>query len=58
MEETKELGVTTQVDLEATNANLSPEKKGTADDQRDMFRMGKHQELRVSLGELSHDFAV
>lgn len=58
MEETKEPGVTTQVDLEATNANLSAEKKGTADDQRDMFRMGKHQELRVSIGNSSCDLVV
>ena len=42
------VSVTSQLDLESTNANLSPEKKGTADDQHDMFRMGKQQELRVS----------
>ena len=41
------MSVTSQIDIESTNANLTPEKKGTADDQRDMFRMGKHQELRV-----------
>ncbi|EXJ73243.1 uncharacterized protein A1O5_03003 [Cladophialophora psammophila CBS 110553] len=47
MADYKETGVvTSQVDLESPNANLSPEKKGTADDQKDMFRMGKHQELR------------
>ncbi|OAL31186.1 hypothetical protein AYO22_01219 [Fonsecaea multimorphosa] len=47
MADHKETGVvTSQVDLESTNADLSPEKKGTNDDQRDMFRMGKHQELR------------
>ncbi|OCT47673.1 putative amino-acid permease PB24D3.02c [Cladophialophora carrionii] len=48
MAQNKETGVsvTSQIDLESTNANLSPEKKGTVDDQRDMFRMGKHQELR------------
>jgi hypothetical protein len=50
MAHNKETGVvTSQIDLESTNANLTPEKKGTADDQRDMFRMGKHQELRVSV---------
>lgn len=50
MAEPKDTGiVTSQIDLESTNANLSPEKKGTPDDQRDMFRMGKAQELRVSL---------
>jgi hypothetical protein len=45
----KETGVAviSQADIEATNANMSVEKKGTADDQRDMFRMGKHQQLRV-----------
>lgn len=41
--------VTSQIDLEATNANVSAEKKGTADDQRDMFRLGKAQELRVGI---------
>lgn len=41
--------VTSQIDLEATNANISVEKKGTADDQRDMFRLGKAQELRVGI---------
>ena len=30
------------------NADLPAEKKGTVDDQRDMFRMGKAQEMRVS----------
>ena len=29
------------------NENLPSEKKGTADDQRDMFRMGKTQRMRV-----------
>jgi hypothetical protein len=48
MAEPKENGmITSQVDLEATNANVSDEKKGTNDDQRDMFRLGKAQELRV-----------
>lgn len=27
--------------------DVSSEKKGTVDDQRDMFRMGKFQEMRV-----------
>lgn len=49
MADIKENGmITSQVDLEATNANISEEKKGTNDDQRDMFRLGKAQELRVS----------
>ena len=49
MAEPKEPGiVTSQVDIEISNQNLSAGKKGTADDQRDMFRMGKAQELRVS----------
>jgi len=49
MAESKEAGaVTSQVDIEISSSNLSAEKKGTADDQRDMFRMGKIQELRVS----------
>ncbi len=49
MAEIKETGVvTSQVDLESTNMNLPAEKKGTIMDQRDMFRMGKAQELRVS----------
>lgn len=48
MAEAKENGaITSQIDIEATNMNLSAEKKGTADDQRDMFRLGKSQELRV-----------
>lgn len=48
MAEVKDNGaVTSQTDLEGSNANLSAEKKGTADDQRDMFRLGKAQELRV-----------
>ena len=48
MAEHKEAGmVASQVDIETSNQNLSAEKKGTADDQRDMFRMGEAQELRV-----------
>lgn len=48
MDQPKDNGmVTSQIDLEETNANVSAEKKGTADDQRDMFRLGKAQELRV-----------
>lgn len=34
-------------DVESSSENVSIEKKGTAEDQRDMFRMGKLQELRV-----------
>ena len=49
MAEPKETGiVTSQIDVETSSQNVSAEKKGTADDQRDMFRMGKAQELRVS----------
>jgi hypothetical protein len=49
MSQPKENGIlTSQVDLEISNQNLPAEKKGTHDDQRDMFRMGKVQELRVS----------
>lgn len=29
------------------NSDLPAEKKGTVDDQKDMFRMGKAQEMRV-----------
>ena len=39
--------VTDELPLEMDDPNLSPEKKGTAEDQRDMFRMGKAQEMRV-----------
>ncbi|RVX74884.1 hypothetical protein B0A52_01161 [Exophiala mesophila] len=47
MAEVKDNGaVMSQIDLEGSNANLSAEKKGTVDDQRDMFRLGKAQELR------------
>ncbi|KAK5207732.1 hypothetical protein LTR99_010850 [Exophiala xenobiotica] len=47
MAQPKETGVlTSQVDLEVINQSLPAEKKGTHDDQRDMFRMGKAQELR------------
>jgi hypothetical protein len=31
------------------NVDLPAEKKGTVDDQRDMFRMGKAQEMRVRI---------
>jgi hypothetical protein len=31
------------------NVDLPAEKKGTVDDQRDMFRMGKAQEMRVRM---------
>ncbi|KAK5023718.1 hypothetical protein LTS07_009226 [Exophiala sideris] len=48
MAEPKESGVlTSQVDADFSTENLPVEKKGTRDDQRDMFRMGKRQELRV-----------
>lgn len=49
MAETKqEEIITSQIDLETSSQDVSSQKKGTADDQRDMFRMGKAQELRVS----------
>lgn len=52
MAEVKDNGaVMSQIDLEGSNANLSAEKKGTVDDQRDMFRLGKAQELRVCAPE-------
>lgn len=49
MAEPKENGFVSQIDIETSNMNLSAEKKGTVDDQKDMFRMGKAQELRVSI---------
>ncbi|KAI1625517.1 amino acid/polyamine transporter I [Exophiala viscosa] len=54
MAEPKETGVhMSQVDAEPSNDNLPVEKKGTHDDQRDMFRMGKRQELRRNFRFLS-----
>ncbi|KIW43323.1 uncharacterized protein PV06_04435 [Exophiala oligosperma] len=54
MSQAKENGVlTSQVDLEISNQNLPAEKKGTHDDQRDMLRMGKVQELRRNFRFLS-----
>jgi hypothetical protein len=51
MATTKETGVvTSQFETDAENPfdqNVTPEKKGTFEDQRDMFRMGKVQEMRV-----------
>ena len=51
MATTKETGVvTSQLETDGANPfdqNVSPEKKGTYEDQRDMFRMGKVQEMRV-----------
>jgi hypothetical protein len=50
MADLKEESVTTTqlaMDAEIASENVSPEKKGTASDQWDMFRMGKHQQLRV-----------
>ncbi|RMZ85559.1 hypothetical protein DV737_g597, partial [Chaetothyriales sp. CBS 132003] len=35
-----------EIPVNGDNVNLSEEKKGTADDQRDMYRMGKAQEMR------------
>jgi choline transport protein len=37
---------TEQVPIDPENVNLSEEKKGTAKDQKDMWRMGKAQEMR------------
>lgn len=42
--------VTSQLETDGANPyeqNVAPEKKGTFEDQRDMFRMGKAQEMRV-----------
>jgi hypothetical protein len=50
MTDVKEAGMVSQsspIDME--NTDVPSEKKGTLEDQRDMFRMGKAQELRVSL---------
>lgn len=51
MATTKETGVVTaQLETDGGNPfdqNVAPEKKGTFEDQRDMFRMGKVQEMRV-----------
>jgi hypothetical protein len=44
---TSQASQTSQSDLESTSHDLPTEKKGTVNDQRDMFRMGKAQELRV-----------
>ena len=33
--------------IDMDNADISEEKRGTFDDQKDMFRMGKAQEMRV-----------
>lgn len=40
--------VTQESAIDSDNAGLPTEKKGTVDDQRDMHRMGKAQEMRVS----------
>ena len=49
MADLKAAGVMTdELPPEMDDPNLSPEKKGTAEDQMDMFRMGKAQEMRVS----------
>lgn len=45
---------TTNVELPDFEASdLSPEKKGTRDDQRDMFRMGKLQQMKRNFRFLS-----
>lgn len=48
--------VANELPPEMDNPNLSPEKKGTPEDQLDMFRMGKAQVMRVSgrNGVVSH----
>jgi hypothetical protein len=38
-----------QSPIDMDNADISAEKKGTSDDQKDMFRMGKAQEMRVKI---------
>lgn len=38
--------VTHSIPVDPENANLSEEKRGTVDDQKDMWRMGKAQEMR------------
>lgn len=40
------VSVTEQVPIDPENVNLPAEKKGTPSDQRDMWRMGKAQEMR------------
>ena len=58
--EPKATGVTaSQVPLDAETAseNIAPEKKGTPSDQRDMFRMGKLQEMRVCHYQTLHNSA-
>jgi len=50
MEETKENATVTQFPTDEENPfdqHVTPEKKGSPEDQRDMYRMGKAQELRV-----------
>jgi hypothetical protein len=50
MEETKENGTVTQFATDEEShfdQHVTPEKKGSPEDQRDMYRMGKAQELRV-----------
>ena len=50
MEQTKESGTVTQFatdDESPFDQHVAPEKKGSPEDQRDMYRMGKAQELRV-----------
>jgi hypothetical protein len=55
MADLKGVGVVTdELPPEMDNPNLSPEKKGTHEDQRDMFRMGKAQEMRVSTAPDHH----
>lgn len=47
MADLKEPVITEHIPFDSENAGLPEEKKGTMDDQRDMFRMGKAQEMRV-----------
>lgn len=42
-----------EIPLDGENGSLSEEKKGTPDDQKDMLRMGKAQEMRV--GKTPHN---
>ena len=44
--EEESISVTEHVPSDSENADLPTEKKGTQADQRDMWRMGKAQEMR------------
>ena len=44
LKDTSMVSESSPIDME--NADVPTEKKGTVDDQKDMFRMGKAQEMR------------